>query len=148
MSALVLGAVLATAPMSAFAGTLTMNLGSTVATMDENTIVMQNAAFTTKEGIVMVPVRAVAEAYGGTVVYDGEANTVRMDFPSGQWAVLEVQMPGTATDIESDELYSIAKFIDDRMYIPADIMALCIGGTVCHVDYESDHVWRLIYHVR
>ena len=104
ISSVLLGAMLATAPMTAFASsTLTLNLGSRVATMNENTIVMQNAAGVTEEGIIMVPVRAVAEAYGGTVVYDGEANTVRMDFPNGNWAEIEIIMEDTADNTAEPE---------------------------------------------
>jgi len=148
IGSVVLGAMLAATPMAAFAGTLTMNLGSRVATMDADTIVMENAAGVTEDGMIMVPVRAVAEAYGGTVVYDGEAHTVRMDFPNGNWAVIEVQMDDAEVGDDGSSIVSVAKFVNDRMYIPADLMAVCLGGKVSYVDYGKDHVYRLIYHVR
>lgn len=148
IGSIVLGAVLASAPMAAFAGTMTVNLGSTVATMDADTIVMEKASGVTESGMIMVPVRAVAEAYGGVVVYDAQANTVRMDFPNGNWAVIEVQMNDAVADEDGNSIVGVAKFVDGKMYIPADLMAICLGGKVEYIDYGKDHVYRLIYHVR
>lgn len=147
ISTLVVSTMLLTTPMTAFAGTLTMNLGSRIATMDGKQIVLDNAAGTVKDEI-MVPVRAVAEAYGGTVVYNSETNTVSMEFPNGHWATIEIsRLVGTEGEFE-DAFIDIGVFIKGHLYIPADLMAICLGASVEAIDYGADHVYRLIYHVR
>ena len=148
ISSLILGAMLATAPMNAFAGTLTMDLGSQVAVMDGKKIVLEQAAGLNKDGQILVPVRAVAEAYGGTVVYDKVTNIVKMNFPNGDWATIEIDAAVGEDSNEKDGIVSVGTFMNDRLYIPAELMALCLGGSVERVDYNSDHVYRIIYHVR
>ncbi len=149
ISSLVLGAMLATAPAAAFAGTLTMDLGNPVAVMDGQQVVMDNVAGISKDGVILVPVRDVAEAYGGTVVYDADARMVRMTFPNGNWATIEIDAPlGKDGLPDGNGIMSIGTFVNDRLYIPAQLMATCLGGRIELVDWNSDHVYRLIYHVR
>ena len=149
ISSLLLGAMLATAPASAFAGTFIVDLGNPVAVMDGHKVVMENTAGISKDGVILVPVRDVAEAYGGTVVYDKASNTVNMTFPNGNWATIEIDAPidqDTVTDGEG--IVSIGTFMNDRLYIPATLMATCLGARIELVDWNADHVYRLIYHVR
>ena len=149
ISSLVLGAMLATAPMSAFAETLTMDLGSQTAVMDGKKIVLEQAAGIHKNGQILVPVRAVAEAYGGTVVYDKVSNTVKMTFPNGNWATITIDAPvDQDTVLDGDGIVSVGTFMNDRLYIPAALMATCLGARMELIDWNSDHVYRLIYHVR
>ena len=149
ISSLVLGAMLAAAPASAFAGTFTVDLGSPVAVMDGQKVVMEQAAGISKDGVILVPVRDVAEAYGGTVVYDKAANTVKMTFPNGNWATIEIDAPADQANVlEGDGIISIGTFMNDRLYIPAQLMAACLGARVELVDWNSDQVYRIIYHVR
>lgn len=149
ISSLVLGAMLAAAPASAFAGTFTVDLGNPVAVMDGQKVVMEQAAGISKDGVILVPVRDVAEAYGGTVVYDKAANTVKMTFPNGNWATIEIDAPADQDNVlEGDGIISVGTFMNDRLYIPAQLMAACLGARVELVDWNSDHVYRIIYHVR
>ncbi len=148
ISSLVLGAMLATAPSAAMAGTFTMDFGNHVAVMDGKQMVMANVAGVNDKGTILVPVRAVAEAYGGTVVYNAETNTVDMTFPNGNWAKIEIEAPLDEDGTAGDGLVNVATFKDGHMYIPAPLMAACLGGRVEAIDYGSDHVYRLIYHVR
>ena len=149
ISSLVLGAMLATAPASAFAGTFTVDLGNPVAVMDGKKVVMESAAGVSKNGMILVPVRDVAEAYGGTVVYDKASNTVKMTFPNGHWATIEIDA-ATGEDglANGDGIMSVGTFVNDRLYIPAQLMAVCLGARMEQIDWNSDHVYRLIYHVR
>lgn len=149
ISSLVLGAMLATAPMSAFAGTFTVDLGNPVAVMDGQKVVMDNVAGISEDGEILVPVRDVAEAYGGTVVYDGEENKVSMTFPNGNWATIEIDAQvGEDGLADGDGIVSVGTFVNDRLYIPAQLMATCLGARIELVDYGQDHVYRLIYQVR
>ena len=149
ISSIVLGAMLATAPATAFAGTFTVDLGNPVAVMDGQKVMMNDVAGISQDGIILVPVRELAEAYGGTVVYDGEANTVKMTFPNGNWATIEIDSPAAADgSYDGDGIVSVGTFINDRLYIPATLMATCLGARIELIDYGQDHVYRLIYHVR
>ena len=149
ISSLVLGALLATAPASAFAGTFTVDLGNRVAVMDGRQVVMENVAGISKDGVILVPVRDVAEAYGGTVVYDKASNTIKMTFPNGNWATITIDAPvDQDTVLDGDGIVSVGTFMNDRLYIPATLMATCLGARIELIDWNSDHVYRLIYHVR
>ena len=149
ISSLVLGALLATAPMSAFAGTCTVDLGNRVAVMDGHKVIMENYAGVSEDGVILVPVRDMAEAYGGTVVYDGAANQVSMTFPNGNWAAIEIDAPvGEDGAVNGDGIVSVGTFMNDRLYIPATLMATCLGARIELIDYGQNHVYRLIYHVR
>ena len=110
---------------------------------------MENVAGISKDGVILVPVRDVAEAYGGTVVYDKASNTVKMTFPNGNWATITIVAPiDQDTVLDGDSIVSVGTFMNDRLYIPATLMATCLGARIELIDWNSDHVYRLIYHVR
>lgn len=146
---LLLGAMLAAVPSAALAETVTIDLGNPVVTVDGTDVVMQEVAGVNENGVIMVPVRDVAKAFGGTVVYDGVLNQVKLTFPNGNWADITIQEDNDAADATDDEgITSVGTFMNDRLYIPADVMAICLGARLELVDYGQDHVYRLIYHVR
>ena len=138
---LLLGAMMATVPSVALAETMIIDLGNPVATVDGTDV--------SKDGVILVPVRDVAEAFGGTVLYDGALNQVKLTFPNGNWADITIQADNNAADNGNAEgIVSVGTFMNDRLYIPADLMATCLGGRLELVDYGRDNVYRLIYHVR
>lgn len=146
---LLLGAMMATVPSAALAETMMIDLGNPVATVDGTDVVMHDVAGISKDGVILVPVRDVAEAFGGTVLYDGTLNQVKLTFPNGNWADITIQADNNAADNGNAEgIVSVGTFMNDRLYIPADLMATCLGGRLELVDYGRDNVYRLIYHVR
>ncbi len=153
IGSLVLGAMLATVPTAAMAEVVTINLGDPLVTVDAGNHVMREVAGINEEGVILVPVRDVAEAFGGTVVYDENQNIVKLTFPNGNWANIAIAdysaeaVAGTATD-SSNGILDKGTFINDRLYVPATLMATCLGGRVELIDYQRDTVFRLIYYVR
>ena len=146
---LLLGAMMATVPSAALAETMMIDLGNPVATVDGTDVVMHDVAGISKDGVILEPVRDVAEAFGGTVLYDGALNQVKLTFPNGNWADITIQADNNAADNGNAEgIVSVGTFMNDRLYIPADLMATCLGGRLELVDYGRDNVYRLIYHVR
>lgn len=150
ISSLILGAMLAVTPATAFAETVTVDLGNPVINVDGSSYVMQDVAGLNEEGVILVPVRDIAEAFGGTVVYDAAENTVKLTFPNGNWANIAIGAPvdGAADDADADGIVSTGTFVNDRLYIPATLMATCLGARLELIDYGQDTVYRLIYHVR
>ena len=153
IGSLVLGAMLATAPTAAMAEVVTINLGDPLVTVDAGSHVMREVAGVNEEGIILVPVRDVAEAFGGTVVYDEGQNIVKLTFPNGNWANIAIEGSSTgaadgAVAALSDGMVDKGTFINDRLYVPATLMATCLGGRVELIDYQRDEVFRLIYYVR
>lgn len=151
LSSIVLGAFLATTPMTAFAGTMIVDLGNPVSVMDGKEIWMENVAGISQDGVILVPVRDVAEAYDGTVTYDKETNTVNLRFPNGNWATIEINAAASVDGYRGtsgDGIVSVGTFIDDRLYIPATLMATCLGARIELIDYGQEQVYRVIYHVR
>ena len=153
IGSLVLGAMLATVPTAAMAEVVTINLGDPLATVDAGSYVMQEVAGVNEEGEILVLVRDVAEAFGGTVVYDESQNVVKLTFPNGNWANIAIEGSSTAnadgTVMDSGNgIVDKGTFINDRLYVPATLMATCLGGRVELIDYQSDAVFRLIYYVR
>lgn len=150
ISSLILGAMLAVTPAAAFAETVTVDLGNPVINVDGSSYVMQDVAGLNEEGVILVPVRDIAEAFGGTVVYDAAENTVKLTFPNGNWANIAIGAPvdGTAADADADGIVSTGTFVNDKLYIPATLMATCLGARLELIDYGQDTVYRLIYHVR
>ena len=150
ISSLILGAMLAVTPAAAFAETVTVDLGNPVINVDGSSYVMQDVAGLNEEGVILVPVRDIAEAFGGTVVYDAAVHTVKLTFPNGNWANIAIGAPvdGAVADADADGIVSTGTFINDRLYIPATLMATCLGARLELIDYGQDTVYRLIYHVR
>ena len=148
IASMVLGAMLAIVPGTAFAETMTINLGKTAASMDGESIVLDCAAVMLEDGEIMVPVRTIAEAFGGIVTYDANANMVEMIFLNGHWATVEINPQENGEADDNDTIVDRGLFINDRLYIPADLMAVCLGANLSLVDYGQDTVYRLIYHVR
>ncbi len=152
ISSLALGAMLAAVPTAAMAEVVTINLGDPLVTVDAGNHVMREVAGADEEGVILVPVRDVAEAFGGTVVYDEAQNLVKLTLPNGNWANIAIGDPvtGTAAATAGDGQGIVEKgtFINDRLYVPATLMATCLGGNVELIDYQRDEVFRLIYYVR
>ena len=153
IAALLLGAMLASAPTAAMAQVVTINLGNPKITVDGNSCMMCNVAGINEDGVILVPVRDVAEAFGGTVVYDETQNVVKLTFPNGKWANIAIEDPflENVDDVttESDTgIVDKGTFINDRLYIPASLMATCLGGKVELIQDQSGQVFRLIYYVR
>ena len=150
ISSLILGAMLAVTPATAFAETVTVDLGNPVVNVDGSSYVMQDVAGLNEEGVILVPVRDIAEAFGGTVVYDAAEHTVKLTFPNGNWANIAIGAPvdEAAADADADGIVSTGTFVNDRLYIPATLMATCLSARLELIDYGQDTVYRLIYHVR
>ena len=150
ISSLILGAMLAVTPATAFAETVTVDLGNPVVNVDGSSYVMQDVAGLNEEGVILVPVRDIAEAFDGTVVYDAAEHTVKLTFPNGNWANIAIGAPvdEAAADADADGIVSTGTFVNDRLYIPATLMATCLGARLELIDYGQDTVYRLIYHVR
>lgn len=148
MSSLVLGALLATAPSAALANTMTVDFFNPVAFMDGQAVIMQQVAIVNEDGEILVPVREMAEAYNGQVEYQKENNTIRLSFPNGQWATIYIAEMTEEPVADETGLVSIGTFINDRLYIPASLMATCLGAQLEFISYGQDEVYRLIYHVR
>ena len=150
ISSLILGAMLAVTPAAAFAETVTVDLGNPVINVDGSSYVMQDVAGLNEEGVILVPVRDITEAFGGTVVYDAAENTVKLTFSNGNWANIAIGAPvdEAAADADADGIVSTGTFVNDRLYIPATLMATCLGARLELIDYGQDTVYRLIYHVR
>ena len=149
IGSLVLGAMLAAVPTAAMAEVVTINLGDPLVTVDADSHVMQEVAGVNEEGVIMVPVRDVAEAFGGTVVYDESQNVVKLTLPNGNWANIAIEGPSDEAITDSGNgIVDKGTFINDRLYIPATLMATCLGGRVELIDYQRDEVFRLIYYVR
>ena len=154
LGTVLLGALLAAAPMTAMATTAHVDLGNPVMYVNANSHVMRCTAGVNDHGRILVPVRELAEAFGGTVSFDSAARQVSMTFANGNWATITVQE--AVQDGQGDEMtygqdgsiVSVGTFVEDRLYLPAELMAVCLGGKVECIDYNSDHVYRLIYHVR
>lgn len=149
IGSLVLGAMLAAVPTAAMAEVVTINLGDPLVTVDADSHVMQEVAGVNEEGVILVPVRDVAEAFGGTVVYDESQNVVKLTLPNGNWANIAIEGPSDEAITDSGNgIVDKGTFINDRLYIPATLMATCLGGRVELIDYQRDEVFRLIYYVR
>lgn len=149
IGSLVLGAMLAAVPTAAMAEVVTINLGDPLVTVDADSHVMQEVAGVNEEGVILVPVRDVAEAFGGTVVYDESQNVVKVTLPNGNWANIAIEGPSDEAITDSGNgIVDKGTFINDRLYIPATLMATCLGGRVELIDYQRDEVFRLIYYVR
>ena len=153
IGSLVLGAMLATVPTAAMAEVVTINLGDPLVTVDAGNHVMREVAGVNEDGVILVPVRDVAEAFGGTVVYDESQTVVKLTFPNGNWANIAIEGSSTGTAAEnatssSNGIVDKGTFINDRLYVPATLMATCLGGRVELIDYQRDDVFRLIYYVR
>ena len=149
IGSLVLGAMLAAVPTAAMAEVVTINLGEPLVTVDADSHVMQEVAGMNDEGVILVPVREVAEAFGGTVVYDESQNVVKLTLPNGNWANIAIEGPSDGAITGSDNgIVDKGTFINDRLYIPATLMATCLGGRVELIDYQRGEVFRLIYYVR
>lgn len=153
IAALLLGAMLASAPTAAMAQVVTINLGNPEITVDGNSCMMCNVAGINEDGVILVPVRDVAEAFGGTVVYDETQNVVKLTFPNGNWANIAIEDPflenvdGVTTESDTS-IVDKGTFINNRLYIPASLMATCLGGKVELIQDQSGQVFRLIYYVR
>ena len=149
IGSLVLGAMLAAVPTAAMAEVVTINLGDPLVTVDADSHVMQEVAGVNEDGVILVPVRDVAEAFGGTVVYDESQNVVKLTLPNGNWANIAIEGPSDGVITNSGNgIVDKGTFINDRLYIPATLMATCLGGRVELIDYQRDEVFRLIYYVR
>lgn len=149
IGSLVLGAMLAAVPTAAMAEVVTINLGNPLVTVDADSHVMQEVAGVNEDGVILVPVRDVAEAFGGTVVYDESQNVVKVTLPNGNWANIAIEGPSDEAITDSGNgIVDKGTFINDRLYIPATLMATCLGGRVELIDYQRDEVFRLIYYVR
>lgn len=149
IGSLVLSAMLAVAPTAAMAEVVTINLGDPLVTVDADSHVMQEVAGVNEDGVILVPVRDVAEAFGGTVVYDERQNVVKVTLPNGNWANIAIEGPSDEAITDSGNgIVDKGTFINDRLYIPATLMATCLGGHVELIDYQRDEVFRLIYYVR
>lgn len=149
IGSLVLGAMLAAVPTAAMAEVVTINLGDPLVTVDADSHVMQEVAGVNEDGVILVPVRDVAEAFGGTVVYDESQNVVKLTLPNGNWANIAIEGPSDEAITDSGNgIVDKGTFINDRLYIPATLMATCLGGRVELIDYQRDEVFRLIYYVR
>lgn len=149
ISSLVLSAMLAVAPTAAMAEVVTINLGDPLVTVDAGSHIMQEVAGVNEDGVILVPVRDVAEAFGGTVVYDESQNVVKVTLPNGNWANIAIEGPSDEAITDSGNgIVDKGTFINDRLYIPATLMATCLGGRVELIDYQRDEVFRLIYYVR
>ncbi len=153
IGSLVLGAMLTTVPTAAMAEVVTINLGDPLVTVDAGNHVMREVAGVNEDGVILVPVRDVAEAFGGTVVYDESQTVVKLTFPNGNWANIAIEGSSTGTAAEtatssSNGIVDKGTFINDRLYVPATLMATCLGGRVELIDYQRDDVFRLIYYVR
>lgn len=149
IGSLVLGAMLAAVPTAAMAEVVTINLGDPLVTVDADSHVMQEVAGVNEDGVILVPVRDVAEAFGGTVVYDESQNVVKVTLPNGNWANIAIEGPSDEAITDSGNgIVDKGTFINDRLYIPATLMATCLGGRVELIDYQRDEVFRLIYYVR
>ena len=139
---------------TASAQTATIDLGSSVATLDGAQVMLSNTAGVNERGEVLVPVRAIAELFGGTVHYYADKNLITLNFPNGNWATINVldmiQDSADSTPVTDayGNIISIGTFKDDHLYIPASLMATCLGGKVEAISYGQDSVYRLIYHVR
>ena len=153
IGSLVLGALLATVPTAAMAKVVTINLGDPVITVNADSHVMREVAGMNEDGVILVPVRDVAEAFAGTVVYDESQNVVKLTFPNGNWANIAIEGPlsenvdGVTTESDTG-IVDKGIFINDRLYIPASLMATCLGGEVELIQDQSGQVFRLIYYVR
>lgn len=149
IGSLVLGAMLAAVPTAAMAEVVTINLGDPLVTVDAGSHIMQEVAGVNEDGVILVPVRDVAEAFGGTVVYDESQNVVKLTLPNGNWANIAIEGPSDEAITDSGNgIVDKGTFINDRLYIPATLMATCLGGRVELIDYQRDEVFRLIYYVR
>ena len=151
IGSLVLGAMLATVPTAAMAEVVTINLGDPLVTVDAGNHVMREVAGVNEDGVILVPVRDVAEAFGGTVVYDESQSIVKLSFPNGNWANITLDGAAETSNAGAEESQGIVDkgtFINDRLYVPATLMATCLGGRVELIDYQRDDVFRLIYYVR
>ena len=149
IGSLVLGAMLAAVPTAAMAEVVTINLGDPLVTVDADSHVMQEVAGVNEDGVILVPVRDVAEAFGGTVVYDESQNVVKVTLPNGNCANIAIEGPSDEAITDSGNgIVDKGTFINDRLYIPATLMATCLGGRVELIDYQRDEVFRLIYYVR
>lgn len=154
IGSLLLGALLATTPTAALAETVTIDLGNPVVSVDADDFIMQEVAGVSDDGVILVPVRDVAEAFHGTVVYDEAQGQIRLTFPNGNWANIVISditaIESAANDGNSDStgLTTMGTFINDKLYMPATIMASCLGARIELIDYGREEVFRLIYHVR
>lgn len=149
IGALLLGAMLVSAPGAALAETVTIDFDNPVVSVDAGKYVMNEVAGVNEDGVLLVPVRDVAEAFGGTVEYDAAANMVRLRFENGNWADIII---GEETDASADEIADgitdVGTVVDGRLYVSATLMATCLNGKVELIDYGRDDVYRLIYYVR
>jgi len=155
ISAFALSAMLAAMPTTALAETVTIDFGNPVVSVDADDFIMQEVAGVNEQGVVLVPVRDVAEAFKGTVIYDAGQNTVKLTFPNGNWADIAISdiakisdTTGTATVGDGKGQTGVGTFINDKLYIPVDLMAACLGARYELIDYGRDEIFRIIYHVR
>lgn len=154
IGSLLLGTFLAMTPAAALAETVTIDLGNPVVSVDADDFIMQEVAGVSDDGVILVPVRDVAEAFKGTVVYDEAQGQVRLTFPNGNWANITISdiitadaTAGNDNDASSG-LATTGTFINDKLYMPATVMASCLGARIELIDYGREEVFRLIYHVR
>lgn len=151
---LLLGALFVTTPAAALAETVTIDLGNPVVSVDADDFIMQEVAGVSDDGVILVPVRDVAEAFHGTVVYDEAQGQIRLTFPNGNWAnivISDITATELATENDTNDsagLTTMGTFINDKLYMPATVMASCLGAHIELIDYGRDEVFRLIYHVR
>lgn len=151
---LLLGALFVTTPAAALAETVTIDLGNPVVSVDADDFIMQEVAGVSDDGVILVPVRDVAEAFHGTVVYDEAQGQIRLTFPNGNWAnivISDITATESATENDTNDsagMTTMGTFINDKLYMPATVMASCLGARIELIDYGRDEVFRLIYHVR
>lgn len=153
LTAMLTAGLLAFGATAASAETVTFDLGNRTAYVDAGHTYMERAAGVNEKGDILVPVRDVAELFGGTVEYHAEERMISMWFKNGNWALIfigeEADEDGGALFVdEKGRIVSVGTFKDGHLYLPASLMAMCIGGKVEFVDYGQDSVYRLIYHVR
>ncbi len=149
VGALLVGAMLAAAPSAALAETVTVDFGNPVVSVDADQYIMQEVAAVNAEGEFLVPVRDVAQAFNGTVEYSGADSTVKLSFPNGNWATIELGGSVTGSVGTGEEaLVTTAVMTNDHLYVSADLMARLLGGKVEMIDYGHDEVFRLIFYVR
>ncbi len=150
ISTLVLGAMLAAAPGTALAETMVVDIGNPIAVLDGEPVVLKHTAGYHEDGTILLPVRDIVEALGGTVVYDETKDMVTISLPNGNWATVEIDRTAEVgiADGTEDGIVGTGTFIDNRLYLPTPLMAACLGAHIQLIDDGQGEVFRLICHIR
>ncbi|WP_018963837.1 glucodextranase DOMON-like domain-containing protein [Coprothermobacter platensis] len=110
------------------AQTAKLTIGSKSMDVNVDTVTLDAAPFI-KDGNTMVPLRAIAEAFGGVVSWDESSKTAKISF-AGHIISLSIGSKEAVVDGKTLSMSLPAEIVNGRTFVPARFIANAFGLTI------------------